>query len=89
MSGVCGRLRSMNKTTINNVWQNYYSSLEGATIIRFNGMVADEFNPYGDGFPTFTVKFANGEIGIIEISQDPEGNGGGFIFGLPLSNQGK
>jgi len=66
----------------NNFWKDYYSSLDGATIIRFNGMVADEFNPYG-GFPTFTVKFANGEIGIIEISQDPEGNGGGFIFGLP------
>jgi hypothetical protein len=37
----------------------------------------------GDGFPTFTIRFANGEVGQIEISQDPEGNGGGFVFGLP------
>jgi len=37
---------------------------------------------FGDGFPSFTVKFKDGEIGQIQISQDPEGNGGGFIFGL-------
>lgn len=74
----------MMTSNTNNVWQDYYSSLDGATIIKFNGMVADEFNPYGDGFPNFTVQLANGEIVDIEISQDPEGNGGGFIFGLPL-----
>ena len=37
---------------------------------------------FGDGFPTYQVKFASGEVGEISISQDPEGNGGGFIFGL-------
>ena len=70
---------------MNNFWKNYYSSLEGATILKFNGMVEDDGNPYAqEGFPSYTVKFANGEIGDIEISQDPEGNGGGFIFGLPI-----
>ena len=34
-------------------------------------------------FPSFKVKFKDGSISDIEISQDEEGNGGGFIFGLP------
>lgn len=72
---------------MNNFWRQYYASLEGAEIIKFVGMTQDEFNPYGDGFPTFLVKFANGKKGTIEISQDPEGNGGGFIFGLDIPQQ--
>ena len=58
----------------------YYSDLVGAKILSFDGMSNEE--EWGDGFPTFTVAFANGETGQIQISQDPEGNGGGFIFGL-------
>lgn len=69
---------------LNDFWKNYYSSLEGATILKFNGMAKDEFNHYDEGFPQYSVRFANGETGIIEISRDPEGNGGGFIFGLNL-----
>ena len=65
----------------NKFFSTYYGSFVGATIISFDGMQDNEDG--GDGFPTFTVKFANGEIGQIEISQDAEGNGGGFIFGLP------
>ena len=63
-------------------WKNYYSGLEGATIVKFLGMVEDEFG--GKAFPQFLVKFPNGSLSTIEISQDPEGNGGGFIFGLPI-----
>ena len=66
---------------MNNYWKKYYGSLKGATIVSFDGMTENE--EWGDGFPTFTIRFANGEVGQIEISQDPEGNGGGFIFGLP------
>lgn len=66
-------------------WKKYYGSLEGATIVKFNGITEDEFG--GDGFPSFTVKFKDGNIGQIEISRDPEGNGGGFIFGLELPNE--
>lgn len=62
-------------------WNKYYSYLEGAQILKFNGMSEYE---YGQGFPSFSVKFADGSIGDIEISQDEEGNGGGFIFGLAL-----
>jgi hypothetical protein len=65
----------------NKFFSKYYGSLVGATIISFDGMAESDI---GDGFPTFTVKFANGEIGQIEISQDAEGNGGGFMFGLPM-----
>jgi len=49
----------------NKFWSKYYGSLVGAEILSFDGMTESDF---GDGFPSFTVKF--------------EGNGGGFIFGL-------
>lgn len=57
----------------------YYKQLEGAKIVRFYGMTEED---YGDGFPTFEVELDNHQIIKIEISRDPEGNGGGFIFGL-------
>ena len=67
-----------------NYFKNYYSDLVGAKVLSFNGMQDDGFD--GDGFPTFTVEFKSGEIGQIQISQDSEGNGGGFIFGLSAPN---
>ena len=63
-------------------WQNYYGSLEGATILKFNGFTKDDEGEISD-FPSFKVKFKDGSISDIEISSDEEGNGGGFIFGLP------
>lgn len=63
-----------------NYFAKYYGDLVGAKIISFDGMQDDEMG--GDGFPSFTVLFKNGEKAAIQISQDPEGNGGGFIFGL-------
>jgi hypothetical protein len=66
-----------------NYWKNYYGSLEGATILKFLGMSEAD---YGDGFPKFLVQLKNGEKIEIEISQDPEGNGGGFIFGLEVAS---
>jgi hypothetical protein len=53
----------------------YYKQLEGAKIVRFYGMTEDEF-------PTFEVELDNCQIVKIEVSRDPEGNGGGFLFGL-------
>ena len=61
----------------NAFYDRYYGQLEGATINRYLGMK--------DGFPTFELLMddgAHGYIATIEVSQDPEGNGGGFIFGL-------
>ena len=66
-------------------WNKYYGSLVGATVLKFNGMVKDDEDDWGDGFPSYTVRFADGSIGEIQISQDPEGNGGGFLFGLVLA----
>jgi hypothetical protein len=60
--------------------EGYYSALNGAKIIRFIGTVSEEF---GTGFPQFLVKLSTGEIIEMEVSKDPEGNGGGFLFGLP------
>jgi len=68
-------------------YEKYYKQLEGATILRFDGMNADEFNPYDHGFPGFLVRLADGTHTTIEISRDSEGNGGGFIFGLPVPKQ--
>ena len=62
-------------------YRRYYRQLEGATIIQFVGMNEDEYSS-GDGFPCFKVKLRNNNYALIEISKDPEGNGGGFIFGL-------
>jgi len=68
---------------MNTFWQDYYSSLEGATILSFDGMTGEEADIGISAFPTFTAKLKNGLKVTLEISQDPEGNGGGFIFGLP------
>lgn len=62
-------------------YKRYYSQLEGAKIVKFKGMVEDEYSEHSD-FPQFSVRLANGQLIKIEISQDEEGNGGGFIFGL-------
>jgi len=59
----------------------YYKQLEGATIIRFKGTDPDDFG--GRGFPMFIAKLTNGELVELVLSQDEEGNGGGFMFGLP------
>jgi hypothetical protein len=66
-------------------WTLYYSELEGATILNFVEMRKDEFG--GSDFPIFLVKFSSGFIGEIQISQDEEGNGGGFVFGLPFPSE--
>jgi hypothetical protein len=61
-------------------WRIYYKAFEGATIVKFVGIVDDDPTAQG-GFPTFEIKYADGSIGKMEVSKDPEGNGGGFLFG--------
>jgi hypothetical protein len=63
-------------------YDDYYRQLGGATIIGYAGRQEDEYG--AKPFPTFLIKLSTGEILTIEISSDEEGNGGGFIFGLPL-----
>jgi hypothetical protein len=66
----------------NEFWDRYYRQLEGATVVQFVGVVPDELEEW-IAFPTLVVRLKDGSICELEISQDPEGNGGGFIFGLP------
>jgi hypothetical protein len=55
-----------------NEWlKKYLKPLEGRKIVK-TGVNKD-------GFPFFTL---DNKVKI-EISQDPEGNGPGFLFGLP------
>jgi hypothetical protein len=61
-------------------YDRYYKQLEGATITKFDGVI--EITD-GEGFPAFQVTLANGQVIDLEVSSDPEGNGGGFLFGLP------
>ena len=51
----------------------YYKQLEGAKVLSVG------FNQ--DGFPILVFKVGT-KIHVTEISQDPEGNGAGFLFGL-------
>jgi hypothetical protein len=60
-------------------FRDHFKQLEGATIISYDGYLgADEYTP--EGFPTFTVRLANGDHVNIEFSKDTEGNDGGFLF---------
>jgi hypothetical protein len=70
---------------MNEFWIKYYSGLEGATIIKLLPFSDDNINEMD--FISYLVKFADGTTDKIEISQDPEGNGPGFIFGLPVPNE--
>jgi hypothetical protein len=74
-------MNTAKKESASDFWNRYYGDFVGTKILSFNGMKENE-DGFGDGFPTFTVQFKDGTFGEIEISQDPEGNGGGFIFGL-------
>jgi hypothetical protein len=62
-------------------YNKYYSQLAGA-VITSAGVVAED--NYGVEFwPTIHVVMKNGQKLVLEVSQDPEGNGPGFLFGLP------
>lgn len=67
-------MREFYQERANAFYDRYYSQLDGATIHSYVGM--------NEEFPTFDVKLKNGQIVRLEVSRDPEGNGGGFIFGL-------
>lgn len=82
-------LRTKYENRSKEFYRRYYSQLVGATIIEFVGMgLSQEDRDVGihSAFPCFKVKFKDGTYGLIEISQDEEGNGGGFLFGIPLPN---
>ncbi len=55
-------------------FRKYYSHLKGCKIVGTG---------FSNGFPYFTAE-KDGQRFKVEISQDPEGNGPGFLFGLPI-----
>ena len=60
-------------------YQQYYGQLVGGTITEVN-MKAGEYDQL---WPNIRVEMPNGDIFNLEVSQDEEGNGPGFLFGLP------
>ena len=54
-------------------FDDYYKQLEGMKIHKYMGMG-------DDGFPRFILKKRGYEDTQIEVSRDPEGNEGGFLF---------
>lgn len=59
----------------------YYGQLTGATILQTIIGIDPEF---GDVWPNFKVKLENGDELEIQIQRDEEGNGPGFISGIPM-----
>ena len=66
----------MNKSYENVMDLNkYYGQLVGATITDFKFKKSEYYNP----FPVYTLEQADQKVDVV-LSQDEEGNGGGFAF---------
>lgn len=68
----------------------YYKTLVGLTITDI-AVLPDldddgNGNPWGDNWLVIQAVDRKGNSYRLEVSQDPEGNGPGFIFGLPNPN---
>jgi hypothetical protein len=62
--------------------EGYYGALVGLTVRKVEVVVNDDMG-YPELWPTITMVADDGEEFVIEVSRDPEGNGAGFLFGLP------
>jgi hypothetical protein len=65
--------------------KNYYSGAIGGRIVGIK-VHDDEYS--GELWPVIVIE-NNGETFECELSQDPEGNGPGFLFGLPQYSHSK
>lgn len=59
--------------------------LVGGTITATSVAPLEEWAQPGEGWPRITVDMPNGTLYELEVSTDPEGNGPGYLFGLPVS----
>lgn len=66
-------------------YNKYYGQLVGATITSAGVVAEDDFGSV-NFWPTIHIVTSDGQKFVIEVSQDPEGNGPGFLFGLPTPN---
>jgi hypothetical protein len=62
--------------------ERYYAPLVGAKILGIK-VVPDEFDAW-EAWLQIEIEHADGTRSTLEVSKDEEGNGGGFLFGLPL-----
>jgi len=58
-------------------YADYYGTLVGATITK---VTVSESDDEGHSWPKFAVTLKDGTKLELELSQDEEGNGGGFLF---------
>lgn len=63
-------------------YRTYFGQLIGGKIVEFR-MEKDEYEE-GVWWPVFIVQMKDGHLREIALSQDEEGNGPGWIDGLPL-----
>jgi len=62
----------------NGNFDDYYKQLNGFTIVKYLGSEDDMYG--GEPFPRFLLRKKGYADIMIEVSRDPEGNGGGFLF---------
>ena len=62
--------------------EGYYGALVGLTVRKVEVVVNDDMG-YPELWPTITMVADDGEEFVVEVSRDQEGNGAGFLFGLP------
>ena len=66
------------------IYEKYYAQLVGATVLGVEVLKdEDDDDNFARGWATIWVEATDGERYKLEVSQDEEGNGPGFIFGLP------
>lgn len=68
--------------------RDYLAPLKGATIVAV-GVNEEDDDGFPEAWPTLKVRATDGQTFDLEVSQDEEGNGPGFIFGLPHPGQRK
>lgn len=67
--------------------RDYLKPLVGATIMSVEAKVEDD-GGYAQAWPVLNVVAQSGEKYELEVSMDEEGNGPGFVFGLPFPERG-
>lgn len=63
--------------------QKYYSFLKGAKIVNVEVFEDDLFTGADKNWVCITIEKAEGVRYELQLSRDEEGNGPGFMFGLP------
>jgi hypothetical protein len=65
--------------------RKYLAPLRGGTITGVRVKVEDDGTGYKEAWPTLLVTAKDGKTTYkVEVSMDEEGNGPGFLFGLPF-----